>query len=210
MCSEWKQAQARVVELGRRGSDYKGGQQRSQPEVPGAGRVHWAVPRSGKTETQEERGRTGPCTPRAAPRTPSPTEATFSGKRGVPAQPLLAVSAAPQLAGEPAPEEGPAPPHLLATSLPLPFLSSGRAPPPPSSILPPPCLCAPPAATGWEAWPPPPREGGGGASRGGYPRLRRGKRSEAPRRPCIWPGHAGAASAPPAEGRRAWPRRGVE
>lgn len=143
---------------------------------------------------------------------PSPIEATFSGKRGVPAQPLLAASAAPQLAGEPAPEEGPAPPHLLAASLPLPFLSSGRAPPPPSSssILPPPSLWAPPAATGWEARPPPPREGGGGASRGGHPRLRRGTRSEAPRRPCIWTGHAGAASAPPAEGRGAWPRRGVE
>lgn len=155
-----------------------------------------------------------PQHPQGGAADPSPIEATFSGKRGVPAQPLLAASAAPQLAGEPAPKEGPAPPHLLAASLPLLFLSSGREPPPPpsssSSILPPPGLCAPPAATGWEARPPPPREGGGGASRGGHPRLRRGTRSEAPGRPSIWTRHAGTACAPPAEGRGAWPRRGVE
>ena len=36
------------------------------------------------------------------------------------------------------------------------------------------------------------------------------EKERAPRRPCIWSGHAGAASAPPAEGRGAWPRRGVE
>lgn len=82
-------------------------------------------------------------------------------------------------------------------------------PPPPPSFLPP-GSCAPPAVTGWEARPPPPRQGGGGASRGRHPRLRRGTRSEAPRRPCVWTGRAGALLRPPALGRWAWPRRGVE
>lgn len=169
----------------------KGGQQRPRPEVPEQGEC------TGKSELRKSAAGAVPAPPgrRCGP---LPHRNHLQGKRGVPAQPLLVASAAPQLAGEPAPEEGPAPPHLLTASLPLPFPSSGRAPPPPSSssILPPPGLWAPPAATDWEAWPPPPREGGGGASRGGHPRLQRGTRSEAPRRPCIWTRHAGAASAP--------------
>ena len=40
--------------------------------MPGAGGVYWAVPRPRKTGTQEELGRRGPGTPRAAPRTPPP------------------------------------------------------------------------------------------------------------------------------------------
>jgi hypothetical protein len=93
--------------------------------------VHWVVmPGAWQPGTGEGGDASGPCTPQGGAEDPSPIETTFSGKRGVPAQPLLASSAAPQLAGEPALEEGPAPPHVLA--LPLRLLSSDRAPPPPS------------------------------------------------------------------------------
>ncbi|XP_011895239.1 PREDICTED: WAS/WASL-interacting protein family member 3-like [Cercocebus atys] len=192
----------------------QGGQQKPQLEVPRAGS---ALGGAGSREDWDpgEARRELSLHPQGGAEDPSPIETTLSGKRGVPAQPLLAASAAPQLAGEPAPEEGLAPPHLRAASLPLPLLSSGRAPPPPPPPPPPPSFlppgsCAPPAATGWEARRPPPRQGGGGASRGRHPRLRRGTRSEAPRRPCVWTGRAGALLRPPALGRWAWPRCGVE
>lgn len=164
------------------------------------------MPQHRKTGTREERGGSCPCTPRAAPRTPPPPKPPSAENVGSRRSrfwrhlPLPSSrESPPRRRGRLRPTSSPPP-----SPFPLPFLSSGRAPPPPSSssILPPPCLCAPPAATGWEARPPPPREGGGGASRGGHPRLRRGTRSEAPRRPCIWPRHAGAASAPPSRGPR--------
>lgn len=164
---------------------------------------------AGKTGTQDERCGSGPRTPRAAPR-PLPHLRHLHGKTWGPGAAASGGICRSPLLEEPAPEEGPAPPHLLAASLPLPCFSSGRKPPPSSSVHPPPGLWAPPAATGWEAWPPPPRLGGGGASRGCHPRLRRGTRSEAPRRPSIRTRHAGAASAPLSEGRGAWPRGGVE
>lgn len=67
------EAQVRVVGLGRRGSD-KGGQQRTPPEVPGAGTVHWKVLGAGKTGTREESVPTGPCIPRAVPWAPPPSK----------------------------------------------------------------------------------------------------------------------------------------
>lgn len=135
---------------------------------------------------------------------PSPIEATFSRKRGIPAQPLLAASAAPQLAGAPAPEEGPAPPHLLAASLPLPFLSSGRAPPPPSSspIFPHPVGGPlPPRLAGRLGRPRPEREAGApdaavtrGCSGERDPRPRGGPSSGPGTRGCLCTPSRGLAS----------------
>lgn len=134
------EAQVRAVGLGRRGSDQRWA---TEDTTGGAGGRKSALEGARSWEDRDSGGERPDRSPHSqgGAMGPSPIEATFRGKRGVPAQPLLAASAAPQLAGKPAPEEGPAPPHLLAASLPLPFPSSGRAPPPPSSsILPPPGL----------------------------------------------------------------------
>lgn len=167
-----------------------------------------AVPGSGKTETQEQRGQGGPCT-RGRRRGPLPHRSHLQQKTWDPgAAASGGVCRSPACrSARPRGGAGSAPPPSCLPPPSLPFLR----PRTPSSLLfsnlPPPGWWAPPAATGWEAWPPPPREGGGGSRRDGHPRLQWGTRSQAPRRPFIWTGHAGAASAPPAG---AWPRRGVE